>query len=260
MMMTKPELQYSRPVNWDELEGLRQEFQGRIMYLAGGDYHPRVEETAAVLVDLQDLELDQVEFTDEAISLGGLCSLQQLGNALESDDLLEAISIEAGVNLRNSLSLNNYIRHSNGRSAVQVCLNALEAEYLLGGEEAFQKHSRSLKTKLDDDFLETIRVNQPVSLAFASVARSPKDQPIVMVAVSKRSDARFHVACGGAESLDASFDLYYGEDDGISTIKELYKDADDAWASAEYRQDIAAILLSRCLQKLWRLTNTKEEA
>ena len=144
------------------------------MYLAGGYYHPLVEETAAVLVDLQDLELDQVEFTDEAISLGGLCSLQQLGNALESDDLLEAISIEAGVNLRNSLSLNNYIRHSNGRSAVQICLNALEAEYLLGGEEALQKHSRSLKTKLDDDFLETIRVNQPVSLAFASVARSPK--------------------------------------------------------------------------------------
>ena len=60
--MNKPELTYARPVSWDELEELQREFQGRIMYLAGGDYHPKAKDNLAVLVDLQELELDLVEF------------------------------------------------------------------------------------------------------------------------------------------------------------------------------------------------------
>ena len=257
--MNKPELTYARPVSWDELEELQREFHGRIMYLAGGDYHPKAKDNLAVLVDLQELELDLVEFSGDGITLGGLTNLQQLGNALESEDLLEAISIEAGANLRNSLSLTNYVKSSNGRSSVQICLNAMEAEYRLSGNETCQTHSAVLRTLLGDDFIEEIRLSNPISLAFASVGRSPKDQPVVAVAASKRSGTRIHVACGGAETMLAEFDLYYGEDDGEVTIRHLFKDINDEWAGAEYRQDVAAVLLSRCLQKLWRDSNIKEE-
>lgn len=258
--MNKPELTYARPVSWDELEELQREFQGRIMYLAGGDYHPKAKDNLAVLVDLQELELDLVEFSGDGITLGGLTNLQQLGNALESEDLLEAISIEAGANLRNSLSLTNYLKSSNGRSSVQICLNAMEAEYRLSGNENCQPHSAALRTLLDDDFIEEIRLSNPISLAFASVGRSPKDQPVVAVAASKRSGTRIHVACGGAETMLAEFDLHYGEDDGEVTIRHLFKDINDEWAGAEYRQEVAAVLLSRCLQKLWRDSTIKEEA
>ena len=58
----------------------------------------------------------------------------------------------------------------------------------------------------------------------------------------------------------AEFDLYYGEEDGEATIRNLYKDCNDEWAGAEYRQDVATVLLSRCLQKLWRDSHTKEAA
>ena len=257
--MTRPELIYARPINWDELEVLRQEFPGQIKYLAGGDYHPKVEEGESVLIDLQELELDLVGFAEDAITLGGMTNLQQLGDALESEELLEAISIEAGVNLRNSLSLTNYIKHSNGRSSVQICLNAMEAEYRLAGEESYQLHSTDLKAKLAGDFIEEIRIPNPTSLAFASVGRSPKDQPIVAVAVSKRSDDRIHVACGGSEAMWAEFDLQPGND-GDTIIRDLFKDVNDGWAGAEYRQEAAAILLSRCLQKLGQDSNTKEES
>lgn len=260
MKMTKTELSYARPVNWDELEALQQEFPGQIMYLAGGDYHPRAKEKVSVLIDLQELELDQVEFTEDAIILGGLTNLQQLGDALESADLLEAISIEAGINLRNSLSLTNYVKSSNGRSSVQICLNAMETKYWLSGEEDFQSHSTTLKAKLVHDFVEDIRIPSPNSLAFASVGRSPKDQPVVAVAASRRSDDRIHVACGGSELMWAEFDLYPGNDDGETTIRDLYKDVNDKWSGADYRQEVAAVLLSRCLQKLIQDTKTKEES
>ena len=257
--MTKPELIYARPINWDELEALRQEFPGQIKYLAGGDYHPKVREGVAVLIDLQELELDLVEFAEDAITLGGLSNLQQLGDGLESEDLLEAISIEAGANLRNSLSLTNYVKHSNGRSSVQICLNAMEAEYGLFGEESSQLHSPALKAKLADDFIEEIRIPNPISLAFACIGRSPKDQPIVAVAASKRSEDRIHVACGGSESMWAEFDLLPGYD-GETIIRDLFKNVSDEWAEAEYRQEVAAVLLSRCLQKLGTDSNTEEES
>ena len=45
----------------------------------------------------------------------------------------------------------------------------------------------------------------------------------------------------------------------IFVIFHLFKDINDEWAGAEYRQDVAAVLLSRCLQKLWRDSTIKEE-
>ncbi len=257
--MNKSELTYARPVTWDELEDLQKEFLGQIMYLIGGDYHPKVKDGTSILIDLQELELDQVEFVDNAIVLGGSVTLQQLEDALGSADLCEAISIEAGVNLRNSLSLTNYVRASHGRSAVQLCLNALETEYQLSGNVEVEKYSPTLKTKLADSFIEAIRITDPVSLAFVSVARSPKDQPVVAVAASKRSDDRIHLACGGSEAMWAEFDLNSSEDDGQATIRQIYKNISDKWAGAEYRQDVAAVLLSRCLQKLAKDSSMKEE-
>ena len=260
MKMNKPELTYARPVSWDELEALQQEFQGQIMYLAGGDYHAKVREGVSVLVDLQELDLDLVEIFDDAITFGGLVNLQQLGDALESPDMQEAISIEAGVNLRNSLSLTNYVKASHGRSVVQLCLNALEAEYRLVGEEVAERYTPALKVKLNEGVIEELKIKNPISLAFASVARSPKDLPVVSVAASRRSETRIHGTCGGAEAMWAEFDLYFGEDDGETMIRQLYRDINDEWAGAEYRQEVAAVLLSRCLQKLWRDSYLKEEA
>ena len=260
MKMTKAELNYARPISWGELDILQMEFQGQIMYLAGGDYHPKVKDNVSILIDLQELDLDQVGYTEDGITLGGLINLKQLGDALELPDLQEAISIEAGANLRNSLSLTNYVKSSTGRSVVQICLNAMEAEYSLTREENTQAHSAALKAKLADDFIEEIQIPNPISLAFASVGRSPKDQPVVAVAASRRSDTRIHVACGGLESMWAEFDFQPGTDDGENTIRDLFKDANDQWAGAEYRQEVATVLLSRCLRKLNQDINTKEES
>ena len=260
MKMTKAELNYARPISWGELETLQIKFQGQIMYLAGGDYHPKAKDNVSILIDLQELDLDQAAYTEDGITLGGLINLKQLGDALELPDLQEAISIEAGANLRNSLSLTNYVKSSTGRSVVQICLNAMEAEYSLTREEITQTHSEPLKTKLADDFIEDIWIPSPISLAFASVGRSPKDQPVVALAASKRSDDRIHVACGGSEGMWSEFDIHPGEEDGENRIRQVYKEINDEWAGAEYRQEIAAILLSRCLQKLSQDSYSEEES
>ena len=58
----------------------------------------------------------------------------------------------------------------------------------------------------------------------------------------------------------AEFDLLPGNDDGENTIRDLYKEVNDKWAGASYRQDVAVVLLSRCLQKLVQDSNSKEES
>lgn len=66
--MSKPELTYARPLSWGELEELQREYQSQIMYLANGDYHPKAREGKSILVDLQDLELDQAELSEDGIT------------------------------------------------------------------------------------------------------------------------------------------------------------------------------------------------
>ena len=57
----------------------------------------------------------------------------------------------------------------------------------------------------------------------------------------------------------AEFDLLPGYD-GETIIRDLYMNVSDEWAGAEYRQEVAAVLLSRCLQKLGTDSNTEEES
>jgi CO/xanthine dehydrogenase FAD-binding subunit len=48
-------------------------------------------------------------------------------------------------------------------------------------------------------------------------------------------------------------------DDGQEAIKTAFANSDDKWASAEYRQSAASILLARALQKLERAGRDQEE-
>jgi CO/xanthine dehydrogenase FAD-binding subunit len=75
----------------------------------------------------------------------------------------------------------------------------------------------------------------------------------VCVAAVKRADASIHVAAGGLVELLEEFDLTELDDDGKDYISWLFREAEDAWASAEYRQNLSQVLLARVLQKLERI-------
>jgi CO/xanthine dehydrogenase FAD-binding subunit len=248
--MTEKKMQYKRPASLAEALLLKQEFGDHAKFLFGGNFQPKLEENLEVLIDLQDSGLDEVEWNESGLRVGGLTTLKSLEENLGLADFGEALSIEFGLNVRNSLSLSNFLAHTNGRSPVLCCLLALGAKVL----ELNQPNLVSLF-----DYVTSNRQNRPViemqlpaqnQLAFDSVGRSPKDLPIVCVAVGSANDGEINVAVGGTVEIKPGFKMLNLDDDGQDGIIALLAGAEDEWASAEYRQEVGGVLLSRTLQKL----------
>jgi CO/xanthine dehydrogenase FAD-binding subunit len=86
--------------------------------------------------------------------------------------------------------------------------------------------------------------------SYEYIARSPADLPIVCAAVAKWNSGRTRLALGGwGTSPILAFDG--PNSDGIEVAsKDAYSEAEDEWASAEYRREMARILSIRCLNRI----------
>ncbi len=251
--MNESELLYFRPKTMIELEKLMKNYEGRYLFLTGGDYNTKGYQVEDVLIDLQDLSLDLIEEQDQLVEIGGLVPLDKL---FKDDsiwaDFREALSIEGGWNIRNGLSVDNFLRVANGRSPLLICLRALDIEVLVQPEIGLITLDDYLASEYNvrDYFIERIRLTKPKSVAYEQVARTPKDLPIVCVAVVQDLDGSVIVTVGGHEDLLGGLVITGDEPIDPKKIRELFDDTDDEWASGAYRQDVAEILFIRCLEKL----------
>lgn len=257
--MTERSIQYLRSPSPEEALTLKEQFGEKAQLLFGGNFQPKLEEGVEVLIDLQDTSFDEVESTDSGLRFGGLITLNYLAEILDLADFSEALSIEFGLNVRNSLSLSNFLAHTSGRSPVLCCLEALGASVItLKHPEEVALFQYIFERKQDDPVLNLL-LTEPTGLAFESVGRSPKDLPIVCVAAAKTEDGAIRVAAGGSVQVLPGFTIASFDEDGQNEIKAALSGAEDQWASAEYRREVGAILLSRALQKL-HLRAAKQEA
>jgi CO/xanthine dehydrogenase FAD-binding subunit len=89
-----------------------------------------------------------------------------------------------------------------------------------------------------------------LNLAFEYVARSPKDQPVVITAVAQWGSGRTRVALGGFGS--APIIAMDGTDESGVDIasRDAFAEAEDQWATAHYRRDVAAKLTLRCVARI----------
>ena len=86
-----------------------------------------------------------------------------------------------------------------------------------------------------------------IKVAFQYISRTPSDKPIVCMALTKWPSGRTRLAVGGCG--DAPLLALDGtESEGLeAAARNAFNDANDSWASAEYRQEVAGILVNRCL-------------
>ena len=246
-------IKYFRPQTREELETLMESHEGYYLFLTGGDYNVKGYQEGDVLIDLQDLHMNQIVDKGELIEIGGLAQLDRLFK----DDILwadfrEALSIEGGWNVRNGLSLDNFLRVATGRSPLLTCLRALDVNLLVQPDIGLIALDDYLYEEFNwrEFFIEKISLNKPMAVAYEQVARSPKDLPIVCVAAVRDLDGTIVITVGGHEAILGG--LVFEPDTIIETssVRDLFEDTDDEWASAEYRQDAAEALLKRCLAKL----------
>ena len=249
-MQNERKIQYVRPTSEDEVLRLHEEHPGQIKFLAGGTFKPRIEDDKSLLVDLQDAGLDQVEVNEDGINIGGLTTLKELEDAIDSSDFRKAVSMEYGLNVRNTLSLSNFLAQANGRSPILCCLLGMQPLVFSLNKSEGQLLVDYLRGSSAGDVVLRLTIPEFQKLTFEAVGRSPKDLPIVCMAAIKRSDNKIQVAYGGTVDVREGFTLSDPDDDGVKQIVRAFELSDDPWATAEYRQSVAPVLLSRVLQKL----------
>jgi CO/xanthine dehydrogenase FAD-binding subunit len=243
---------YHRPKTLDEALALLT--QPNTFPLGGGTLLSQPTVDPVQVVDLQSLGLDSLLKKGNELEIGATCSLQSL---LESEHcpkaLKTAIKLEAPINIRNSATVAGTLFSSDGRSPFATSLLAMDAKL----EQAiFDKSKIEYRVSNIGEFLPlrptnlitkiTIPLN--TKFAFEFVSKTPADKPIVAAVLSQWNSGRTRLAlCGYGKSPMLAMDGT--ESEGLdAAARNAYHEANDEWASAEYRMDVASTLAKRCLE------------
>lgn len=242
---------YHRPQTLEEALTLLN--QPDTVPLGGGTLLSRPQTDSVSVVDLQRLGLDSLRASGNELQIGATCPLQSL---LESEPtpaaLKTALKLEAPLNIRNAATVAGTIVAADGRSPFVTMLLAMDVKMNIRystSDSRISNIGEYLLTRPKGLITEII-VPLNVKSAFQFVSKTPADKPIVGAALAQWNSGRARLAlCGyGATPLLA---MDGTEANGLEeAAMNAYHEADDEWASADYRMDVAATLAKRCLEAL----------
>lgn len=246
--------EYYRPDTLEKAVALLTKQKEPCKPLGGGTRLSRQQAGSFGVVDLQNTGLDQIKRQGQRVQVGATARMKLLlGNKDIHPEIQRAIRIDASENIRNMATLGGWLVSSDGRSVLSTVLLALDATLTWEPGEN--------RIRMGNWF--PLREQEPPGvlmthaewwlrpyLVFEYAARSPKDRPILIVAAAQWGSGRTRIALGGyGEAPIVAVD---GPDDsGIDVAsRDAYYEAEDAWASAVYRREVAPKLALRCLDRI----------
>jgi len=238
---------YHRPQTLDE--ALRLLTQPNTVPLGGGTLLSQPTVNPVTVVDLQHLSLDMLRVSGINLEIGATLTLQAL---LESEHcppaLKSALKLEAPLNSRNSATVAGTLFSCDGRSPFATVLLALDAKVTIVNRPSSIVHLGEFLPLRPRGLITFITMPLNPKLAFEFVSRTPADKPIICAALTQWNSGRTRLALGGyGKSPLLAMDGTEAE--GLeAAASNAYHEANDEWASAEYRMDVAAVLAKRCLE------------
>ncbi|MBI5954047.1 MAG: FAD binding domain-containing protein [Chloroflexi bacterium] len=238
---------YHRPQTMNEALALLN--KPNTLPLGGGTLLSKPTADPVAVVDLQALGLDSLRANGNELQIGATCTLQSL---LESEHcpaaLKIALKLEAPINIRNSATVAGTLVASDGRSPFATSVLAMDAKVTVVSDQSSVISAGEYQLSKPKGLITQIVIPLNTKFAFEYVSKTPSDKPLVCAAVSQWNSGRTRLVLGGYGktpllAMDGT------EADGIeSAAKNAYHEAQDEWASAEYRMDVAATLAKRCLE------------
>ncbi len=247
---------YHRPSTLDEALALLS--QPNTVPLGGGTLLSQPKTAPVSVVDLQRLGLDSIRIngnpstgSGQALQIGATCTLQTLLEAADCPKALQtALKLEAPINIRNTATAAGTLVAGDGRSTFVTTLLALDAKITIVSEQSSVVSIGEYILTHPQGLITQIAVPLNAKFAFEFVSKTPADKPLICAALTQWNSGRTRLALGGygASPLLA---MDGTEADGLDTAaRNAYHEANDEWASAEYRMDVAATLAKRCLESL----------
>ncbi len=275
-------VEYHRPEDIETALSLLSRKEPLTFPLGGGSLLNRPSPEAFAVVDLQGLRLSGIFHRGNVLEVGATTTLQALAGFLESEagipyaPVLRAVIFhEATHNLRNVATVAGTLVGADGRSPLATAFLALDAHLTVrpglspvaspqtkeepadqpgGSPPASQVSLGDLlplrREMLRGRLVTQVQIPLNVRLAYEYVARTPADRPLVCAAVARWPAGRTRLALGGY-GLAPALALDGPEEGGVEAAgRDAYSQAGDAWASAEYRREMAAVLARRCVQSV----------
>ena len=248
--------QYHRPQKLQEALGLIARASPLTVPLGGGTFinSPMYQESQTLdidVVDLQALGLCKIHKRERVLEIGATTTLQALSeSAYVSPALRTSLLLEAPLNIRNLATMAGTLVVGDGRSPLVTALLAMDGSLvILPGDERHDLGNFLLRRAeiLPGRLITRISLPLNIRFAFEYVSRTPRDTPIVCAALVRWPSGRTRLTLGGCgrtpllamDGNDAS---------GLeAAARNVFEEADDEWASAEYRKEVAGVLAKRCL-------------
>lgn len=246
--------EYYRPTSLDEALELLDRETPRTLPLGGGTSLTRPLPESIAVVDLQALGLNRVTQEGNFFAIGATVTLQQL---VEEESLPQALRSaahqEMSLNLRHVGTIAGTLVQASGRSTLTTALMALDArvEWMPGEIETGIGDWLPLRKEgLPGKLMVSISIPAQAKLSFQLVSRTPEDWPLVCAALAVWPSGRTRVVLGGYGSAPLMVMDGAGAMGAEMAARSAYSQARDQWASAEYRSEMAAVLVRRCRQDL----------
>jgi len=248
-------MNYHRPTDLSEALDLLSRTDEQAVPLAGGTTllatpGPSVE----AVVDLQELELDRIEERNGGLHLGATATLEAVATspaaqAFAGGQISEAARRSASSILRHQRTVAGTIL-TGGSTDLAIVLAALRAHAVvepdarhLSLEDLWANPAAHLAHSLITE-ITLPSISPEAQLSYRRVSRTPSDRLIVGVAVVVEEDT-VRVAIGGGTPQPAIVcQLRRGEQLSVHAIPFV----SDVRASAEYRHEMAAVLLRRAMK------------
>ena len=241
---------YHRPQTLDEALTLLT--QPNTVPLGGGTLLSKPTTDSVAVVDLQRLGLDSLRVNGNELVIGATCTLQSLFESEHCPAALKtALKLEAPLNIRNTATVAGTLVASDGRSPFVTMLLAMDAkiEILVNRQSAIVNCGEFLLTH-PSGLITSTTIPLNIKTAFEFVSKTPADKPVICAAVAQWNSGRTRLTLGGY-SKTPLLAMDGTEADGIQeAAANAYHEAEDEWASAEYRMDVAAVLAKRALESL----------
>jgi len=255
-------VEYHRPDSIEEVLKLLQRDLPTTYPLGGGTVLNRKSPESYAVVDLQALQLDRMITKGKYLQIGATVTLQDLHDGFSDDkrvvpnlpdDFKAAINLEGSYNLRQVATVAGTLVAGDGRSAFTTSMLAMDATLILKPDDEVLKLGDLLplrEERLSGRVIIEVRIPTNINFAYQYIARTPGDLAIVSIAISRWPSGRTRVALGGYS--DAPLLAFDGtEPDGAEiAARDAFSMAEDEWASAGYRSEMAALLTSRCLKDI----------
>jgi putative selenate reductase FAD-binding subunit len=259
-------IEYQRPTTLQEALELLRRAEPTSLPLGGGTVLNQPDGRQIAAIDLQALGLNTIERRGNTIEMGATLTLQAMLESEMTPTALKAVILhEATHNLRQVATVAGTLVAADGRSPFATALLALDAALTLqpaatdqpaaldqpgdetvGLGDLLPMRSERLLHRL----ITQVAVPSNARLAYEYVARTPADRPIVCVAAAQWPSGRTRLAVGGfGPAPRLAFDGSESEG-GALAARSVCSQAQDSWASAEYRQEVAQVLAQRCISSL----------